>query len=184
MATKIEWTRGDDGMPGETWNPVPTHSGYSVNRLGQIRGPRGVLQPMRTKSGHLYVLTPLPRRPRKLFVHRAVLLTFAGMPGGNQEARHLDGNPANNRWTPGGTEEEIRAAGGNLIWGTRLENMHDKVLHGTERHGEEKPGARLTDAQVLAIRTDSRPSRSVGADYGVSHTAILRIRRGERWRAA
>jgi protein gp37 len=22
MATKIEWTRGDDGMPGETWNPT------------------------------------------------------------------------------------------------------------------------------------------------------------------
>jgi hypothetical protein len=139
---------------------------------------------MRTKSGHLYVLTPLPRRPRKLFVHRAVLLAFAGPPEPGQEARHLDGNPANNHWAPGNSEEETRAAGGNLFWGTRLENMRDKARHGTEVYGEAKPDARLTVADVIAIRNDERASRVVGADYGVSHTAILRIRRGERWRAA
>ncbi|SLG33548.1 Uncharacterised protein [Mycobacteroides abscessus subsp. abscessus] len=30
---------------------------------------------------------------------------------------------------------------------------------------------------------DNRPSRIVAADYGVSHTAILRIRRNARWAA-
>lgn len=172
-------------FPGDaSWRPVPAHSGYFVTAAGDIRGPRKILRPMRAESGHLYVLTPLPRRPRKLFVHRAVLLAFAGPPKPGQEVRHLDGNPANNRWAPGSSEEEVRAAGGNLFWGTRLENSRDKTLHGTECRGEDKPDARLTEVQVLAIRDDPRASRVVGAEYGVSHTAILRIRRGDRWRAA
>lgn len=153
------------------WRAVPTHHGYSVSNKGDIRGPRGLLKPMRTDQGHLYVLTPLPRRPRKLFVHRAVLLAFVGPQPPSEECRHLDGNPENN-------------AVGNLAWGTRLENMRDKAVHGTERCGEAKPDARLTVAQVHAIRDDERSSRAVGRAYGVSHTAIQRIRRGERWRAA
>jgi hypothetical protein len=84
------------------------------------------------------------------------------------ECRHLDGDPANNALT-------------NLAWGTRAENMHDKIRHGTERHGEEKANARLTAAQVHAIRLDARSSRSVAVDYGVSHTTILGIRRGRTW---
>lgn len=72
----------------------------------------------------------------------------------------------------------------NLCWGTRLQNARDKARHGTEPRGEAKPGARLTQVQVEAIRQDTRSARAVGADYGVSHTAVLRIRRGERWRAA
>jgi hypothetical protein len=173
MSTNIEWTRNDDGTAGKVWNPIPTHPGYSASTCGEIRGPRGkILKPMRADSGHLYVLTPRPRSPRKLFVHRAVLLAHVGPPPSPaHEGRHGDGNPENNALT-------------NLCWGTRLENMHDKARHGTELHGEAKPAARLTVAKVRAIRNDRRPARVVGAEYGVSHTAILRIRRGERWRAA
>lgn len=153
------------------WRAVPTHVGYEVNASGQISGPRGqILRPMQTKQGHLYVLTPLPRRPRKLFVHRAVVLAFIGPPPTPEhEVRHLDGNPTNNILP-------------NLCWGTRAENMQDKALHGTELFGEAKPDARLTEEQVRAIKHDARPSRVIGAEYGVSHTAVLRIRRGERWR--
>jgi hypothetical protein len=154
------------------WVEVPTHRGYFVTRSGMMRGPTGVvLRPMKTDGGHRYVLASPPRRPRKLFVHRAVLFAFAGPPPPGMEVRHLDGDPGNN-------------AIENLAWGTRLENMQDKARHGTERQGEEKPGCRLTAANVDAIRFDRRASRVVGAEYGVSHTAVQRIRRGERWRAA
>jgi len=170
--TSIEWTAGDDGTPGRVWNPVPTHAGYSVTADGDIRGPRSILRPMQTRSGHLYVLTQPPRKPRKLFVHRAVLLAFVGPPPTREhEARHLDGNPEHNALI-------------NLCWGTRLENMADKVRHGTQAYGEDSPAARLTEEQVREIREDSRASRIVGADYGVSHTTILEIRRGQRWRVA
>lgn len=160
-------------MAETTWKPVPTHPGYNVNDAGQIRGPRGrVLRPMAMDSGHLYVLTHPPRLPRKLFVHRAVMFALVGPPPTPEhEVRHLDGDPTNNALT-------------NLCWGTRAENMQDKSSHGTEIYGEAKHGARLTVKQVLAIKVDPRPSRVVGEEYGVSHTAVLRIRRGERWRRA
>jgi hypothetical protein len=156
-----------------TWKPVPTHVGYEVNEAGQIRGPRGrILRPMVMDTGHLYVQTHRPRKPRKLFVHRAVMFAFVGPPPTTgHEVRHLDGDPSNNALT-------------NLRWGTRTENMQDKSLHGTEIYGEAKPDARLTLTQVLAIKADPRASRVVGQEYGVSHTAVLRIRRGERWRRA
>lgn len=157
----------------DEWRPVPTHEGYWANENGEILGPGGsILKPMRQpKSGHLYVLTPRPRSPRKLFVHRAVLLAFIGPPAPGEEACHGDDDPSNN-------------ALANLRWDTRLANVHDKARNGRIPCGESKPGARLTTADVLAIRRDARPSRAVGRDYGVSHTAVLRIRRGERWRAA
>ena len=48
--------------------------------------------------------------------------------------RHLDGNPLNNRWAPG-DEEEIRALGGNLIYGTPAENCEDRdKKHGRNGH--------------------------------------------------
>lgn len=153
------------------WRPVPTHLGYEVNKLGQIKGPSGrVLQPMRAHSGHLYVLAPLPRRPRKLFVHRAVLLAFVGPPVPGQESRHLNGNPADNR---------LR----NLVWGTRVENAGDKQLHGTQRRGEQTRAAKLTEAQVLEIRrrVNSETLRALAAEYGVSHTAIRRAANGIKW---
>ena len=165
MSTAIEWT-------DETWRPVPGWLGFTVSSEGRLVGPSGQrLKPSVSKDGHLYVVRRSLGRTRKLWIHRAVLLAFVGECPYGHESRHLDGDPGNNRI-------------GNLTWGTRLENMRDKQRHGTERHGEDKPGARLTVADARAIRADHRSSRVVAAEYGVSHTAVLRIRRGHRWRVA
>jgi hypothetical protein len=87
------------------------------------------------------------------------------------ECRHLDGDPTNNRLE-------------NLKWGTRAENRDDMRRHGTGKRGEEKAGHRLTWAQVSEIRLDPRSARRVGRDYGVSHTTILTIRRGSKWKVS
>jgi hypothetical protein len=155
------------------WTDVPTHAGYSVNDAGQIRGPSGrVLRPMRTSSGHLYVLTPLPRRPRKLFVHRAVLLALVGPPlDSDDEGRHLDGNPENN-------------AVNNLAWGNRLQNAADRQAHGRYATGANHAAAVLSERLAREIRTASGSSRAVAIQYGVSHTTVLKIRRRQRWASA
>ncbi len=155
-------------MTAIEWIAVPGHDGYAVTADGDIRGPRSVLRPMAMPDGYLYVITGAKA---KLWVHHAVLLALVSPRPTGLECRHLDGNPANNRVE-------------NLCWGTRQQNVRDKARHGTELHGEAKSGARLTVEQVAAIRVDTRSARAVGAEYGVSHTAVLRIRRGERWRAA
>jgi hypothetical protein len=119
-------------------------------------------------TGHLYVITG---DRRKLWVHHAVLLAHVGPRPDGQECRHLDDNPRHNH-------------AANLAWGTRAENMRDRARNGTQLYGEMKTNHVITADQARAIRIDARASRVVGRDYGISHTAVLRIRRGDRWKAA
>ena len=49
------------------------------------------------------------------------------------ETRHLNSDPWNNRWEPG-NEEQTRAAGGNLRYGTAKQNHDDQVKAGTAFH--------------------------------------------------
>jgi hypothetical protein len=131
-----------------------------------IDGPSGkVLKPfIGEKGGHLYVLI----RNRRLRVHHAVLLTFVGPRPDGQIGLHGDDDPTNN-------------AVENLSWGTRLDNAADRRRNRGYPRGADAPGACLTAQQVEQIRLDSRSARAVAADYGVSHTSILEIRRGNRW---
>lgn len=164
MSTEISWT-------DETWKEVPTHPGYFVTSTGLIKGPSGrVLRPMRADSGHLYILAARPLRPRKLFVHRGVLLAFVGPCPEGCETRHLDGNPANNDLN-------------NLCWGDRFEQHEDRRMHGTLPVGEAAVSARLTAAQVNEIRrrVGGESLRSLAAEFGVSHTAIRRAAIGVTW---
>ena len=73
-------------------------------------------------------------------VHRLVLMAFVGLPGDGQECRHLDGNPANNELV-------------NLAWGTHKENEKDKYRHKTRRVGERHWKAKLSENDVLEIRS-------------------------------
>jgi hypothetical protein len=152
---------------GIAWTDVPTHPGYQVTNRGEIKGPSGrVLCPMKTRDGYLFVLTPLPRRPRKLFVHRAVLLAFCGPCPEGYEARHLSGDKSNNA-----TE--------NLAWGTRIEQRKDDRKNGVSRVGRFK----LSPDDVITIRAlkGQKTSRNVGKMFSVSHTSILEIWGGARW---
>jgi hypothetical protein len=67
----------------------------------------------------------------------------------------------------------------HLIPGTQKQNMEDMVSRGRAARGERCGSCRLTDAQVAAIRLDTRVLRLVAADYPVSLNTIAKIRRGE-----
>ena len=122
----------------EHWLPVVGYEGlYEVSDHGRINSlPRrttrgGIMKLPPDKLGRLEVNLTLNGKQKTRRVHQLVMEAFAGPPEPGQEIRHLDGNPANNRWAPGSTEEEVRAAGGNLFYGTHAENMQDMLLHGT-----------------------------------------------------
>lgn len=70
----------------------------------------------------------------------------------------------------------------HLRWDTRKGNMADGLTHGTRRLGEQVPTAKLTQADVIAIR--SQPNRSqadLAQEYGVSQSNICNIRNRKRW---
>lgn len=128
----------NDATP-ERWCWVPDYEGlYRVSDRGDVWSePRsttrgGSLKHIIDKRGYHYITLTKDGRQRRFQVHRLVMAAFVGACPEGLEVRHLDGNPANNRWEPGDTEEEIRANGGNLIYGTHSANMRDKKEHGTE----------------------------------------------------
>lgn len=103
-------------------------------------------------------------------VRRAVMIcrAFHGEPPVGQRVRHLNGNNTDD-------------AAMNVTWGTQKQNIADKEAHGTKLVGEHHPNAKLTEGQVIDIR--SRAS-AVGLplEFGVSRGVVYAIRAGRLWK--
>lgn len=156
---------------------LPAFPGYSVSDDGRVwsekpwRGTSGRwLRPSTDGGGYQCVDLCVDGTKHDVRIHRLVAFTFLGAPPvPGLEVRHLDGNPANNHVS-------------NLKWGTAVENMADQVAHGTSNHGERNPAAKLTEADVLDIREQQGVSHvGMARRYGVSETAIRKIRTGATW---
>ena len=72
----------------------------------------------------------------------------------------------------------------HLRMGTQLDNIADMDAKGRRRigRGERHHCARFTEADVRAIRSDQRFQHVIAEDYGVSQTAIHKIKAGKTWR--
>ncbi len=167
MSTKIEWC-------DQTWNPVPNYQEYYASKDGQIMSMKykhpKILKQITSKDGHKYVFFYKNGLMKKCWVHHAVLFAFGYIPKTKQECRHLDGNPQNNNLL-------------NLKWGTRLENVKDKIKHQTQPCGEKAITHKLSEEQVLEIRKNygKHTLRFMANLYGVSHTCIRRAALGIKW---
>lgn len=79
----------------------------------------------------------------------------------------------------------------HLYLGTNADNMRDKVERGRSRYpvparqGERHPLAKLTLAQVTAIRAETTGRRGeqkeLASAYGVSRATICNILKGKSW---
>lgn len=115
------------------WRDIPGFEDYySVSNTGLVLSKarvvvksNGVVQPRPERllaghsgvGGHRIVKICIPGRKYRLwFVHVLVMLAFAGPKPDGLEVRHLNGDPQDNRLS-------------NLSYGTRQENIRDKVLH-------------------------------------------------------
>jgi hypothetical protein len=158
------------------WKPIPRHEGYYASKDGRIMsrksGENFVLIPLKKRDGHLFVfLYDGQGNKKKMYVHRLILMAWSRMPKRNEEARHLNDIPDDNRLE-------------NLEWGTRIENANDKRKNGGLSIGKRNASHKLTDSQVLEIREKYKAgmsSRDIADEYGVAHTTVLKIARGQRW---
>ncbi len=168
---------------------VPGWPGYLVTSDGRVfsrwrRGTAGLdrsrppielhardRSKSRKKCGYLSVALRRDGKEWAVFVHTLVLLTFAGPRPSGYEARHLNGVRSDNRAE-------------NLAWGTRAENLADRLRHGTILRGEAAGQARLTSQQVLAIRerlARGESLTSVAECFGCSMSNVRRIRDRKIW---
>ena len=106
-------------------------------------------------------------------VHRVVLETFVGPCPEGQECRHLDGDKHNNHLD-------------NLKWGTRSENILDRVEHGTHNRGSNCGTSKLSEEDVRRIvdllQTTNKSHREIANDFPVTRTTVSNINTGKRWK--
>jgi hypothetical protein len=152
----------------ENWVPVPG-TNLSVSDLGRVRGVRRAILRQQISSGGYPQITHRTGQKRHFKVHRLILLAFVGACPPGMQCRHLNGDKTDNRLA-------------NLCWGTRAQNMADKVGHGTSNRGERGGGSKLKEHQVREIRSAGAVSNTVLARrYGVTSQQIGQIRLGKSW---
>lgn len=162
------------------WKTIPGFSRFEVSDRGDIRcvvggnsnskiGPRASHP---TRLGYLQIRLPDGRGNRPgLRIHRLVALAFLGEP---PTPHHTD--VAHNN----GIRDDNRVE--NLRWATRVENMADRVEHGTTNRGERAGRAKLTEVQVLEILSSGERNMDIAQRMGVARNTISQIRSGILWK--
>lgn len=82
-----------------------------------------------------------------------------------------------------GRGDHACVTGCHLDWKTPKQNKADELLHGTRNRGARNGQAKLTEVEarkILALK-GQQTQRAIAAQFGVSHTAVGDIHRGERW---
>ncbi len=149
-------------MSDETWRPIPGFVGkYEVSNLGRVRsfvrGPR-LLSTWTEKTFGYKKVRIGGRGHNSRYVHQFVLEAFAGPRPDGMVARHLNGDPTDNRPE-------------NLAWGTQSENMADAVRHGT--HYE----ARRTECPRGHAYDEKNTGNYTGRNRTCRECARLRMQR-------
>jgi hypothetical protein len=121
----------------EMWKAIPGYPFYEVSDCGRVRSiPREangrtyrsvVMSTRPSNSGYVLVdVRNAEGKKETRTMHTLVLAAFAGQRPHGHEARHLNGDPLDNRAE-------------NLVWGTKAENEEDKFAHGRPRAAEKPP---------------------------------------------
>jgi hypothetical protein len=171
------------------YKDIPEFPGYRISNFGEVQScwkkkglgwgsgstwimskewhtlrpssPDGYLKVNLTRNGNHY----------RIRVHTLVMLTFVGPRPKGMEVRHF----------PDPDKKNCRLD--NLLYGTRSENMRDRVSQGGGNRGEKHPLSRLTANQVIQIRSllTTRTNASLAREFGVNPSTISSISRRVIW---
>lgn len=165
----------------EIWESINGYEGlYDVSNLGRVRSlkratTRGIVLKQTMKHGYMHVCLSKENKPSTKSVHRLVAEAFIANPMNKPVVNHIDGDKTNN-------------AVSNLEWATHSENeLHSFRVLGKKpsRPWSGKPrkfARKLSYADATAIIDSKRSSRELAAEYGVSKTTILNIRKRKIYR--
>jgi hypothetical protein len=161
--------------------PIPTFDGYFADENGNIYSTKRHRKPKKLKkyvssTGANIICLRSNGKNQWVAVAPLILTAFISPRPVGMWSLHGEHGRLDDRLT-------------NLSWGTPSKNNHaDKLRDGTLAVGEKNGLSKLSAEQVKQIRKLYRPSRwsntnsySLAKVYGVSHTTILRIIKGEHW---
>jgi hypothetical protein len=172
-------------MSDELWLPVYEYEDwYEVSSAGNVRSkPRykktrwggEVLMPPRymsifiDKNGYKSVGLRKPlSKSKKVEVHRLVALAFLGKPKFNEIVLH-------------GENGRLDNSVNNLKWGTYKQNSLDRVRDGTHNKGEKNINAKLTNRDVLKIKSMTGLNVTIAQKFNVTPERIGQIKNGKGW---
>ena len=160
------------------YRDIPSCPGYRAGSDGTIWSMRmkslgwRQIAPWNGVKGYRKVGVMINGKQRNRFIHRLVLEAFIGPCPDGMEGCHNDGDKGNNKLS-------------NLRWDTPVNNANDRRMHGTHREGEAVKTVVLTEAQVLAIRSQYSSGgitqKELGEIYGVRNTTIWWIVHRKTW---
>lgn len=145
---------------------IPGFPGYYINPNGDVFSIR-MLNQYSDEDGYARVSTGNLRKA----IHWLLARVFLPPPEiGQNEVRHLDGNPRNNNI-------------GNLAWGTRAQNAADMARHGTVK-GSRNAKAILSESQVVEIVSllnQKTKHHEIAKKFNVSMGTVKAISCGQNW---
>ncbi|MFL6141660.1 MAG: HNH endonuclease [Labedaea sp.] len=148
---------------GDTW------SCWNASKLPCMTKLYYRLKPKKQDGNHLKVKVQKKWR----WLHALILEAFKGPCPKGLECRHLNGDPTDNQPS-------------NLEWGTRSENIQDRIRHGESAgwtgsiHGVVK----LNDDSARAIylrRMQGATLGEIAEEFGVSTATVWSISKGRTW---
>lgn len=144
--------------------------GFVISRVK--RNPR-ILKPIKMGQYTGLQLKRSDGHIEKAYLHRLICEAHCGPCPEGMECRHIDGDKKNN-------------SSSNLAWGTKLENENDKKEHNTTLVGEKNPMSKLTESDVLAMRSLRRKTGNsyakIASQFNVSTMTAYRAITMKQWR--
>jgi hypothetical protein len=126
-----------------------------------------------SKRGHLRVYLARDGIKTPVLVHRAVAFTYLPNPHAYIIINHIDGNSANNEVS-------------NLEWCDAQHNSQHAYRTGLtttpNQKGAHNSGAKLTEADVMAIRSSSHTITILAEQFGVAYATVRDIKSGRSWK--
>ena len=146
--------------------------GYEVDSHGNVYSKYRQLKPVLKSNGYLQVSLG---RGNSTFVHRLVAEAFVPNPDNLPHVNHKDNDKTNN-------------IASNLEWCTQEGNVSHMVNQGRQAKGIRQGLSKLTDEDVLFIRSNHRPydktlgTRALAKKFKVDAAAILSVVRNKTWK--
>ncbi len=161
---------------------IPGFPNYSVTKDGRVwskkrpRAKEGWLSFWIDRDGYLNTVLYQNGSRRIKRIHHLVLETYVGSRPINAIARHLNGNPQDNR-------------PGNLRWGTSKQNTWDSIRHRTaaclNQNGSKNPASKLNEDQVRLIfhtyHDGAYTQRELANYFGIARSLVGLICQKKRW---
>ncbi len=169
----------------EVWKDIIGYEGqYQISNLGRAKSLERIVKfGNRERVVKEIIISRLVRENKycvvtlvknnisiPFLVHRLVATAFYGVCPDGKECCHDDGNRQNNRLE-------------NLKWGTHIENMKDRIKHGTLQYGINNPACKYSEEKINEVRKLFDETKSYETVYkclGISKTHVWNIINNKR----